>query len=140
MHIRTELLARALETIEMERPEFQKSFQLVDEILQLYGEPNLADRLYVDCAPSVTWSVIADLFSILIWSTEDNGYELTRTTERWLIECDDERKVNVAINLDVYPFASPTDMEGYLSVVATKFSTATDRCNELLIGRKKLNA
>lgn len=135
-----ELLARTLKTIELERPKFRESFHLVSELLQLYGELNLAERLYADCAPSVAWPVIADLFSILIWSTNDNGLALTQTTERWLIECNDERKVNIAINLDVFPFMEKTEMDKYLSVAAKKFLSATDKCNELLAGREKLNA
>ena len=135
-----ELLARTLRTIELERPEFHESFQLVSELLQLYGELNLAERLYADCAPSVAWPVIADLFSILIWSTNDNGHALILTTDQWLIKCNDERKVNIAINLDVYPFMEQADMTRYLSVAANKFPSATDKCNELLAERKKLNA
>ncbi len=140
MHTKNELLARTLKTIELERPKFHESFQLVSELLQLYGELNLAERLYADCASSVAWPVIADLFSILIWSTNDNGHALTRTTEQWLVECSDERNVNVAINLDVYPFMEQADMAMYLSVAAMKFPSVTDRCNELLAGREKLNA
>ncbi len=140
MHTMNELLSRTLKTIELERPKFHESFQLVAELLQLYGELNLAERLYADCAPSVAWPVIADLFSILIWTTNDNGHALTRTTERWLIECNDERKVNVAINLDSYPFMEQVEMARYLSVAAKNFPSSTDRCNELLAERKKLNA
>src|SRR5690606_23462947 len=128
-------LARALETIAAESPKFDKSFELVDELLLAYGAHELADRLLSEIGTAVDWRVVADLFGILQWSTSDNGHSIAATTERWLRECDDERKVNIALSLDTYPFGDKAEMQAILEVVASKFPSSRNQCTRLIESR-----
>ena len=43
---------------------------------------------------------------------------MTRTAERWLVEGTDLRKIQIALNLEVYPFADEHEMYRVLSDVA----------------------
>jgi hypothetical protein len=47
----------------------------------MYGEQDIANRLYEDIPLEIKWQVVANLYGILIWSTNDNGAELMRTAE-----------------------------------------------------------
>lgn len=134
----SKLLAETLKEIECERPRYDLSFTLADKLVAQYGEQELPDKLYEGCDSSVKWPVIADLFSILIWSTSDNGQALMRTMERWIIECNDERKVNIAINLDCAPFRYLPDMMRYLGAASEKFPSTRVQCANLLNWRMKL--
>lgn len=69
-----------------------------------YPPEELADRLIDDIHLGVHWEVAADILGILIWSTDDNGSSILRIAEKWLIEAQDLRRMQVALNLDVYPF------------------------------------
>jgi hypothetical protein len=80
---------------------------------------------------------VADLFAILIWSTSDNGHELTETTEQWLLEAKDVRKVQIALHLDVYPFLDHSKMNEVLTKVASELPSVANRCNELIKSRER---
>jgi hypothetical protein len=130
-----EILARTLESIAAESPTFDKSFALVDELLTVYGEHDLGDRLLSDIDDTVHWEVVADLLGILQWSTSDNGHAITAAAEHWLLECDDERKVKIALSLDTYPFTDKEKMNAILDIVARKFPSTKARCAELIASR-----
>lgn len=129
------ILLRALETIAAESPKFDKSFELVDELLLAYGEHELADRLFSEIGAAVDWRVVADLFGLLQWSTSDNGRSIAAAAERWLRECDNERKVNIALNLDTYPFRDKAEMQAILQLVARKFPSLETQCTRLIGSR-----
>lgn len=133
------LLKKTLETIKIEDEDFKDSFDLVDEIVEQYGEDNLAIRLYNDIDETIDWKLIADLFCILVWSTNDNGHALTRETDRWLVEAVDIRKIKIALNLDVFPFIERSRMEDVLPHVAKKYPEVSERCLELIEKRRKLD-
>lgn len=130
-----ETLARALKAIAAESPQFDKSFELVDELVLAYGENALADRLITEIDAAIDWRVVAELFGILQWSTSDNGHAIAAAAERWLRECNDERKVNIALNLDTYPFRDKAEMHAVLRVVASKFPSSKIQCERLVASR-----
>ncbi len=71
------LLAKTLYSLGAEKSQFDKSFDLIDELLRTYGELNLADRLYVDIDTTIKWQVVVDLFAILGWSSAGNNIHST---------------------------------------------------------------
>lgn len=133
------ILVETLATITQEREKgFDRSFQLVDPIVRVYGENSLAERLYAEIATDVSWEVVADLFGILIWSTSDNGAALTRQTEEWLRRGDDLRAIRIALHLDVYPFLDRAEMERVLGQVAARHPAVAECCREMIASRRAL--
>lgn len=131
-----ETLTKALKAIDAEAPTFDKAFELVDELLLAYGEHDLAERLFSDIEKETDWRVVADLFAILQWSTSDNGHAIALSAERWLRACDDERKVNIALHLDTYPFSDKSEMNEVLQIAAGKFPSCSIRCKSLIQSRR----
>ena len=126
-------LTNTLNLISAERSgEFNKSFDAVDCLLSEYGEKNLAERLYSDIDPNIPWEVVADLYAILIWSTSDNGHALTNVTEQWLENCTCLRQVQIALNLDVYPFLNKSKMDKVLNKVALEFPETSETCSKMI--------
>lgn len=133
----TPILKKTLDKIEEEANSFNESFVLVDELLKEYGENNLANRLYSEIEESISWVVVADLFGILIWSTSDNGHELIKETEQWLIKSYSPRKILIALNLDVYPFLERAEMETVLNNIISKYPSLAEECNKIIARRRK---
>ncbi|WP_237066876.1 hypothetical protein [Microbulbifer guangxiensis] len=134
------LLKETLECIALENEEYDKSYDLVGQIVESCGEDGLTNRLYSEIDSTVPWKVVADLYSILIWSTSDNGAAISRETEKWIIECSDERKISIALHLDTYPFLDLKEMVDQLNAVAEKFPRLKDKCNYLITSRIESNA
>lgn len=134
------ILKKTLSCIEKENGEFDKSFSLVDLLIQEYGEERLAERLYSEIDHAIDCKVVAALYGILVWSTSDNGHALIKTTEQWILDCEDVRKISIALHLDVFPFRESSEMEKRLSDVARKFPSITSRCEELIRERADQNA
>jgi hypothetical protein len=133
------LLDTTLSTILAERISgFDHSFELVNQVVETYGESNLAEILYTQASPEYPWEVIADLFCLLIWSTSDNGKTLTETTQRWLLAGQDINKIKIALHLDIYPFEELEQMEQVLSKIARLYPELAARCDELITSRKNL--
>ncbi len=61
---------------------------------------------------------------------------MTRTAERWLVEGTDLRKIQIALNLEVYPFADEHGMYRVLSDVAVSLPQMASRCQSLISARK----
>lgn len=129
-------LIETLNTIEKESGDFDRSFDLVDSLVLEYGETDLANQLYENIPSNVKWQVVADLFSILIWSTNDNGSEIMGTMEDWLLQANNERKARIAIYVEPYPFKEKLAMEKALLNVAKKFTNLKQRCSELIESRQ----
>ena len=136
----TELLKQTLSKIAEEAEDYDESFDLVDQIIAKYGEKNLARRLYQDIHKSIDWQTIADLFSILEWSTSDNGTELSRETDQWLKDANDERKINIAMNLTSYPFLQFSKMVKVLNAIAKRFPNLKRNCEEMIEKRRNIGA
>jgi hypothetical protein len=132
------VLQETLSTIELEDGEFNKSFDLVNKLLVIYGERNLAERLYSEIPSECSWKVVANLFAILIWSTTDNGTALTEVTDNWLVEGNDVRKIQIALNLDTYPFQNRDRMIEVLSKLAIRYPEVSAKCSELIASRRNL--
>ena len=130
------LVTETLDAIAAEQGNFDRSFDLVHEVIRKFGEAGLAERLYSAIPRERRWEDIADLFGILIWSTSDNGGALMRTMEQWLLDATDVRQVQIALHLHVYPFSSPSSkggtMDRVLGDVAAKFPQVSERCRELV--------
>ena len=118
---------------------FDKSFDLVDQLLQEYGEIELAEKLFEELSGKVAWEVISELFGILVWSTSDNGSSLLAITNQWLQECNNIEKVKIALNLDCYPFKDKNDMMNVLNQVGLKYPEVKGHCQDLVESRFKLN-
>jgi hypothetical protein len=133
------LLDTTLSTVAAERiTGFDQSFELVNQLIETYGESNLAEVLYSQISPEYPWDLIADLFSLLIWSTSDNGKSLTETTEKWLLAGQEIDKIKIALHLEVYPFEDREKMEQVLSKIGRLFPEVASRCEELITSRKEL--
>jgi hypothetical protein len=133
------LLETTLSTIAAERiVGFDQSFGLVNQLIEEYGESNLAERLYADIPTTYPWEVIADLFCILVWSTSDGGAALTKTTESWLLAGKEINKIQIALHLEAYPFSDREQMEKVLSGISRLYPEVAPRCEELIASRKEL--
>jgi hypothetical protein len=132
------LITEALETIAVERGNFDRSFDLVGKLLTKFGETCLAERLYDAIPRERPWQDVADLFGILIWSTSDNGSALVKTAEQWLHAGNDLRQLQIALHLDVYPFLDRSEMESVFSNVARRHPEVASRCRELVDSRRQL--
>lgn len=133
-----QVVERALSVIaaESSEPEYTEAFSAVRAVVVKFGEENLADRLFADIPDSIAFMQVARLFDFLAWQTDDNGSAMTRTVERWLIEGTNLRKIQIALNLDVYPFPDEHEMYRVLSDVAVSFPQLVDRCQQLISSRK----
>lgn len=130
------ILSKTLEKIKKESGNFDNTFELVDCLVSEYGENKLGSRLYNEIDKSIDCNIIADLFNILIWSTSDNGSQLIRETETWLVEAKDIRKIKIAINLDIYPFQEKKKMELVLNNIKSKYPDLAKRCISLIKSRR----
>ncbi len=129
-------LSNIIEILEVENDKPKESFKLIDHFIKIFGEHNLADRLYLKIPKSVSPKTISMLYSILIWSTSDNGSALTKTTENWLKKCSNERQMEIALGLEVFPFSTLNEMEQVFLKVIKKFPKLENKCNSLIIQRK----
>lgn len=129
---------RALNVIagESSEPEYTEAFSAAHAVVVEFGEDNLADRLFADIPDSLSFRQVARLFDFLAWQTDDNGSAMTRTAERWLVEGTGLRKIQIALNLEVYPFADEHEMYRVLSDVAISHPQAASRCRWLISSRK----
>ncbi|WP_447792200.1 MULTISPECIES: hypothetical protein [Pseudomonas] len=133
-----QIVAKALDVIVVEsnEPQYTEAFDAVYAVVAEFGEPELADRLFADIPESTPFLLVTKLFDLLAWQTEDNGSAITRTVERWLVESTNPRKVQIALNLEVYPFPDEHEMYRVLSQVAVALPQMADRCQELITARR----
>jgi len=133
-----QVVERALNVIatESSEPEYTEAFSAARAVVLEFGEDNLADRLFADIPDSISFMQVARLFDFLAWQTEDNGSAMTRAIERWLVEGTNLRKVQIALNLDVYPFLDEREMDRVLSDVAVSLPEMADRCQQIISSRK----
>ncbi|NHX01551.1 hypothetical protein [Pseudomonas koreensis] len=133
-----QVVERALNVIaaESSEPEYIEAFSASRAVVLEFGEENLVDRLFADIPDSISFMQVARLFDFLAWQTEDNGSAMTRAIERWLVEGTNLRKVQIALNLDVYPFLDEREMDRVLSDVAVSLPEMADRCRQITSSRK----
>jgi hypothetical protein len=135
-------LANALEAISLERDQkvYTRSFIAVSELLREYEEENLAQRIFEDVPRTIQFELVAELFDFLTWSTNDNGAQIHRTIEAWILEASDERKISIALNLEIFPFVNAIEMYAALENLVKKHPCFFDRCNHLIESRKHIEA
>ena len=66
---------------------------------------SITESLFRRRAPSLVPGVLADLFSRLVWTMDDNGAEVVRIMQQW-IESGDAERARVALAFDegfLYP-------------------------------------
>ncbi|MDQ0653786.1 hypothetical protein [Pseudomonas cedrina] len=133
-----QVVERALSVIAAESalPQYAEVFSAARAVVLELGEQNLADRLFADIPDSISFMQVARLFDVLAWQTDDNGSAMTRTVERWLIEGTNLRKIQIALNLDVYPFPDEHEMYRVLSDVAISHPHMADKCQQLINSRQ----
>jgi hypothetical protein len=133
-----QVVARALDVIALEShvPASAEAFNAVQAVVTEFGELDLADWLFANIPESIPFLLVAKLFNLLAWQTDDNGSAMTRTIERWLAEGTDLRKIQIALNLDVYPFLDKREMYQVLSRVAEAHPQVADKCQQLISSRK----
>jgi hypothetical protein len=133
-----QVVERALNVIaaESREPEYTEAFGAAQAVVIQFGEQNLADRLFVDIPDSISFLQVARLFNFLAWQTDDNGSAMTRTVERWLLEGTNLRKIQIALNLDVYPFTDEREMYRVLSNTAVAHPQVADKCQQLISSRQ----
>ncbi|NVZ50739.1 hypothetical protein HX792_10365 [Pseudomonas sp. B6002] len=129
---------RALNVIaaESSEPEYTEAFSAAHAVVVEFGEENLADRLFADIPDTISFRQVARLFDFLAWQTEDNGSAMTRTVERWLVEGTSLRKIQIALNLEVYPFPDEHEMHRVLSAVAVSHPQVAGICQSLMSSQK----
>lgn len=133
-----QVVEKALNVIaaDSSEPEYNEAFSAARAVVLEFREENLADRLFADIPDSISFRQVARLFDFLAWQTDDNGSAMTRTAERWLVEGTDLRKIQIALNLEVYPFPDEQEMYRVLSGVAVSHPQVADTCQQLIRSRK----
>ena len=132
------VLATALAKICQERDEksYSASLDAVSAIVRHFGEVNLAEVLFSEIPRTVPFELVAELFDLLAWQTNDNGASMARTTEAWLREGSDSRKLLIALHLEVYPFVDGGEMERVLLPLAKTNARVSARCMALIHARR----
>jgi len=132
------VISAALDAICLERDDqqYSASFDTAAAVASEFGEPDLANILFSEIPRTVPFELVAELFNLLAWQTNDNGASVTRTIETWLREGTDNRKLLIALHLDVYPFIDDEEMERVLSHLAETNVRVSARCKELIRSRR----
>ena len=117
----------------------QEIFDQVDIVVSELGEEGIANRLLEETPreEAFAWGDTATILSMMIWSTSDNGAGITNASEQWVNDCNDERRVFVALHLDTYPFKEYSDMVAALRRVVDRFPALSDRCEFLVNTRNR---
>jgi len=136
------IISTALDAICLERDDqkYVASFDAVSALVKEFGEQGLAERVFSEIPRTVPFELVAELFDLLAWQTEDNGGAIHRTIEEWLREASDNRKMLIALNSGIYPFIDDEEMERVLSHLATTNARISGRCKEILQARKILRS
>ena len=132
-----EVLADAIAAVARERGDkFNEAFAAAARLVDRYGESGLAERILMEVPTSVPWELVADLLSILEWSTRDNGSAIRKQAEQWLVDAIDLRRVQIALHLDAYPFQEFEQMKSVLERLALAHPQVAARCESLIQGRR----
>lgn len=134
-----DVLKRTLEAIEkeMDYDDFSdKTSELVNELISIYGRRDLVRRLFEDIGEEVDWKIVVGLISFLTWETPDVVNQLCTTTDKWLEECNDIRKVKIGLNKVYYPFTTKGKMTKVLTKVAQTYPEVAEQCKQLIDSRR----
>lgn len=98
---------------------------------------NIADELFEKSRLVIrAWPKgLAEIFELLVWTMNDNGTEISRAIERWLLS-DDVERVRVAVEVrDWFPFPHATEMDAALAVVKARWPELASLCDEMSAAR-----
>jgi len=132
------VISAALDAICLERDDrsYSASFDAAVAVVREFGERDLANILFSEIPRTVPFELVAELFNLLAWQTNDNGASVTRTIEAWLREGQDNRKMLIALHLEVFPFIDDAEMYRVLSHLAETNVRVSARCKALIQSRR----
>ncbi|MCO5412142.1 hypothetical protein [Ralstonia mojiangensis] len=132
------VISAALDAICLERDDqnYSASYETAAAIVKEFGERDLAEIVFSEIPRTVPFELVAELFNLIAWQTTDNGASVTRTIEAWLREGQDNRKLLIALHLEVFPFIDDEEMYRVLSHLGETNSRVSARCKELIWLRK----
>jgi hypothetical protein len=128
------IISNALDAICLERDDrkYSASFEAASAIIKEFGEQGLAERIFSEIPRTIPFELVAELFELLMWQTEDNGGAIHTIIEDWLREGTDNRKMLIALNSGIYPFTDDEEMERVLSRLAATNIRISGRCKEII--------
>ena len=132
------VISAALDAICLERDDqnYSASYETAAAIVKEFGERDLAEIVFAGIPRTVPFELVAELFNLLAWQTNDNGAGVTRTIEAWLRDGRDNRPLLIALNLEGFPFIDGEEMYRVLSHLAETNFRVSARCKELIRSRK----
>lgn len=103
-------------------------FDLVDEFLGVYESTDYI-QLILECSLDENIHKVGCLFSILLWSTRDEGEKV----QNWRVqsfEHENQRDIEIALCVtDVYPMKDLVQFSGKLKEIAAKFPETKPLCD-----------
>jgi hypothetical protein len=130
------LLIRTLDAADPAGAEHDLRFEMVDELIRLFGESGLAEKLYEATPAHRPWRDLANVFGILIWSTSDNGHQLMHTMSRWLNDMSDERQVLIALEVGFVDMEKE-EMITLFGKIVDQYPSAAAPCRRILEWREQ---
>jgi hypothetical protein len=141
MTMNRELVTEALATVAAEYGNLDRTFDLARQLVNAYGQEDLAERLYADLPADGSWEGAAVLYHAIFWVLQWQGRgddtRLMESPERWLHDGTDLGKVRIVLHVEVYPFDRPAEMERVLRRVAARQPAVAERCRELIAARRE---
>ncbi|MBM7844857.1 hypothetical protein [Herpetosiphon giganteus] len=132
-----EILAQTLQAIQKEYPngDIGEIGMWLGRLLEDAGEEQLAERLDAAIDDTWPWEIVGVLFEALSWWTSDEGSALLRTTEGWLREGTNLRRIQIALAQDTFPFRDANEMFRVLEGIAQRFPEVADTCQRWITWR-----
>ncbi|MBK8965114.1 MAG: hypothetical protein IPM36_00240 [Lewinellaceae bacterium] len=107
----------------IENEVFDEVYKFVDQ----NAGKNLAEQVYQLTLDETDLKKSGELLGILIWTTEDNGAELTKTMRKWLYG-NNSRKIGLALHLtDIY-LDQLESFDKRLNQIATEYPEWEEQC------------
>ena len=132
-HRRGLVIKALLQVQELRRADFRGDDSIICELLKSYSDDeSVAEVLWDELPSECDVQDIADLLALWSWRDNDNGAQVMRTLEHWIIQLVDERRVAVALNLDAYPFTDPAERVVYLKKAGEKYPALQNKCREII--------
>lgn len=132
----SEAVRKAICALASKGIESDAAFDQVAPALLQFGEEDLAERV-MGAAGDAPWEGIAAFLNIASWDVSPTAEtRIFRTIERWLLEGEDLRRVQVALHIEVIPFSKKGADAGLLKqvldTVSAKFPETEPRCRHML--------
>jgi hypothetical protein len=128
------LVQAALNQVQkLRETDFRGNDDLACALLRAYpaGE-SIANSLWAELPADAASADIADLLSLWIWRTDDNGAAIMRAVESWITEHIDPKRVEVALSLEGYPFIDDQVRIHALHQLEEVFPQFAPRCQEII--------